>query len=375
MRITPIQNYYGRNFRYGNYADNIKNDRKNSVPSFAQAVEKGSELLPIYYYNNVLYPNENRVYSSRNKDMLERPANFLVNQYENVPCPACGKLMLTRGQFDEFREKIDNSSSDEYIDIISEYKPYMRPVELSVLEEIKDLSERENIKDVRSLIVLLRNTKLPQLQKIQKMKLKKMKRLAKTLPEEEKKTLLGKLAKLDVYIKKTNQEAPFRRKIMIDRISKIKIANKHKYKKLQDIAKSFPTSSDTNSAWIVKYSGNNKQGEPWSSHDIALRFLEFSVPNTDHIISRDEEPHHDDILNYMPMHTACNCQKSNKSFIRWFFENKDERTEYLDAYFKRVEELISTGELTDERYKDYVANATKLVSTLTKGQYKYCPEK
>ncbi len=351
---------------------NYNNLKKTKfVPSFCGEQTIKNEISPIYYYNNILYPLEERIYSSKNPIMLERPGDFLINKFENVPCPACGQLMLTRNQFDEFKLLIDNAEPDSYISILEKYKSYMRPIELSVFEEIKSLSQEMKTNDIRSLIVVLRNTKLKQLQKIQRQKLKKMIAIAKNLPKEERKVLLSKLKKLESYIKKNNQEAPFRRKIMIDRISKLKIANKHKYIKMQNIAKSFPSSSDTNSAWIVKYSGNNKNGEPWSSHDIALRMLEFSVPNTDHILARDKEAHHDDITNYMPMHSGCNSQKANKSFLHWFNEDRKHREASLNAYFSKVDELISSGQITDERYKHYVADATQFIFELSCGQYKY----
>ncbi len=367
MYINSI-NLFNQKINKTNY-NNIK--KIKFVPSFCGEQTIKNEISPIYYYNNILYPLEERIYSSRNQAMLERPGDFLINKFENVPCPACGRIMLTRNQFDEFKQLIDNAEPDSYINILEKYKNYMRPIELSVFEEISELSQETGIKDIRKLIEILRQTKLPQLQKIQKQKLKKMKAIAKNLPNTEKKVLSSKLVKLETFIQKKNQEAPFRRKIMIDRISKIKISNKHKYEKLQNIAKSFPTSSDTNSAWIVKYSGKNKQGEPWSSHDIAIRMLEFSVPNTDHILARDKEAHHDDIINYMPMHSGCNSQKSNKSFLHWYNEDRQLRENNLNAYFDKVDELISSGRITDDRYKHYVADATEFISELSYGQYKY----
>ena len=167
-----------------------------------------------------------------------------------------------------------------------------------------------------------------------------------------------------------NTTAPFRRKIIIDRISKIKIRNPKKYEKLQQIAKNFPTSSDMNSAWIVKYSGKNKQNVDWESYDIALRFLYSSVANTDHIIAYDIENNHDDISNYLSMHSACNSQKGNKPFLQWLNEDKKNRIKYLQDYFESVSEIISSKKIKKKKYKDYVANATQTIFEASKGQVK-----
>ena len=211
---------------------------------------------------------------------------------------------------------------------------------------------------------------MPILQDAQMRQIKKMRTLAKTLPEDEKKVLLNKLDDLQKIIKKNNSTAPFRRKIMIDRISKVKIRNPKKYEKLQRIAKNFPTSSDMNSAWIVKYSGKNKQNENWASYDIALRFLSSSVANTDHIIAYDIENNHDDISNYIAMHSACNSQKSNKPFLQWLNEDKQNRINYLQDYFRTVGEIISTKKIKKKKYKNYVAYATQTIFEASKGQVK-----
>ena len=276
--------------------------------------------------------------------------------------------MLPKAKFEEFTQKIDSSDSSEYIDILWGYKDYMRPVEYSVLKEITNLSQATGEQDIRKLLVQLRNTKLPALQKVQLKKAKKMEALAKSLPKEEQAVLLSKVTQLKRSIRQVKSESPFRRKRLIDIINDIKIGNIYKREKLRNIAKSFPTSADMNSAWIVKYSGKNKYGEAWASHDIAIRMLEFSVPNTDHILARAIELNHDDINNYMSMHKSCNGQKADKPFLEWYYEDKTAHKKGLTNYFTKVNELVKSGEITDFRYANYVANATQLIRSLTDGK-------
>ncbi len=311
---------------------------------------------------------DDRVYTSSNPELIEVPSKFKVNAFDNVPCPACGKKLLPADKYNEFLNKLDETENENYLSLLDEYKDYMRPVEYSVFEELTALSKDLGIKDIQTLLCQLRNTKLPLLEHVQLKKIKEIEYIAKKLPEEESRALLSKVVEFKKIIKKNNAESPFRRKVLIDKISRVHISNQDKYNKVLELVKSFPTSSDMNSAWIVKYSGKDKNGQDWKSKDIARRMLEFSVPNTDHILARDIELNHDDISNYMAMHTSCNGQKANKPLMQWIHENKTERIKNLSAYFAKVDELISSKQIDDPRYKDYVENATKLISDISKGK-------
>lgn len=364
MKITSVQNLnlcYTKN-RITNNPVNVY------LPKTVDSSKKYNELSNTFYYPLSFGKKikENRVYSSKKPELFEEPTNFQICKHDNIPCPACGKLMLTREKFDKFIEELEETNTENYIDLLEKYKNYMRPIEQSVYEEIKLLSNENGVNDLRKLIVILRNSKLPQLQSIQMKKVKQMRSIAKNLPEKEKAELMEKLSKLTTQIKKKNYEAPFRRKKMIEEISNVKIANPFKYIKLQNIAKSFPASIDDNSAWIVKYSGVGKQGVPWTSKDIARRMLESSVQNVDHIIPYSVERNNDDLTNYMAMHCGCNGHKSNKSLIQWYNEDKVLRRKSMEAYFEKVDEIISHGGIEDKRYDDYVANATDTIRKIFK---------
>ena len=191
--------------------------------------------------------------------------------------------------------------------------------------------------------------------------------LSKTLPPDERTVLQGKIKKLRHHIRKTNAEAPVRRKILIDRISKIKIRNPQQYKKLQNIAKNFPTSYEINSAWIVKYSGKHGQNEDWTSLEIAQRFLASSVASTDHILAYSIENNHDDISNYIAMHNACNSRKGDKTFLQWIHEDKKNRINFLNNYFKKVDNLLES-EINERKYKSYVQLVKDTILKTTNGK-------
>ena len=341
-----------------------------------------NDITKVFELSNIYYPiisfsaeDKNRTYSTKLKKLAEVPSNFKVCRHSGIPCPACGQKMLSRSAFEKITKELQKVPQDKYLEYLGNYTDYMRPVELSVYNELIELSEKPNTsKDIRTLLVQLRDTKLPVLQEAQMKQINKMKALAKTLPEDEKKVLTSKVNSLKNEIRRTNPQAPFRRKFMIDRISKIQIRNPKKYEKLQRIASNFPTSTDMNSAWIVKYSGKNKMHLDWDSYSIALRFLYSSVANTDHIVAYSLERNNDDITNYMSMHNACNSQKANKTFLHWLHEDKDNRIKYMQDYFNAVNELITGKKITTKKYKKYVAYATNTIYEASKGQVDIRPK-
>ena len=361
MKISPIIAYKN------NYKMAQKPAFKQNVPLLLEKNPVKNEKSNNIVYYTIPSPDE-RIYTSMYKDLIDVPSKFKISEFDNVPCPSCGKTLLPKEKFSEFYERIETADKEEYLGILEEYREYMRPVEESVFDEIKVLSHTYHTNDLRTLLVNLRDTKLPALQKVQLKKAKQMKTIAKNLPEDERIALLRKINQLEKEIRQEKSTSPFRRKRLIDEIRDVKVSHIPKYNKLQEIARSFPTSSDMNSAWIVKYSGKNKYHEDWDSRDIALRLLCFSVPNTDHILARDIEENHDDLTNYMSMHKSCNEQKSNKSFLEWYYEDKHLHQASLKAYFDKADEIISDGKIEDKRYDNYVANATQLIYQLSQGK-------
>lgn len=333
------------------------------------------QLTNIYYQPINFTAKDKRTFQSDKPKLKEHSGDFQVCRFSDIHCPACGKKMMNRNKFEKFCDDLAAVPQDKYLEFLGEYEPYMRPVESSVYKELLIESKKEGTTDIRELLVSLRDHKLPVLQEAQMKLVNKMTSLARTLPDDEQKALMSKINQLKAEIRRKNASAPFRRKIMIDRISKVKIKNPRKYEKLQRIAKNFPTSSDMNSAWIVKYSGKNKYNEDWDSYSIATRFLQSSVANTDHILAYDIDNTHDDISNYMAMHNACNGQKGNKPFLQWLNEDKDNRIKYMQQYFDDCDELISTKRLRKKKYRNYVAYATQTVFEVSKGQVKIEPTK
>ncbi len=363
MKINPVINSIG--FYKNSYVKPQVVQNPISNPQTAQI----KELSNVFYYPLSFTGTERKVSTSRH-NLKEYSGDFLVSKFNDVPCPACGQKMMNKTLFHKIKNDLSELPPEEQLDYMGQYTDYMRPVEKSVYYELLRMADFSGEKDIRSLVCKLRDAKLPQLQEIQKRQVQKIKALANSLPSEEKELLLKKAKGIQSHIYKNNEEAPFRRKIMLEDISKINLSNPHKTKKLQQLASEFPVSSDMNSAWIVKYSGKNKHGEAWSSDEIASRLVSTSVANTDHILAYDIENNHDDISNYMSMHSGCNSKKGNKPFLQWLCEDKENRIKYMQSYFEHVDKLIKDKKIRKKKYRNYVAYATETIFEVSKGQVK-----
>ncbi len=374
---------YIQNISYLPKVNNVNKERslKNNNSTTARSVN--TYITDMKAYNAFYYPvnftsSKERTFSSDNRKLKEKTGDFQVLRFNNIPCPACGKKMANWNLYEQLERELSELEPEQYLECLGKYTEYMRPVEESVYNELVELSKIPgNSKDIRTLLEQMRDKKLPILQEAQMRVIKKMRSLARTLPNKqngetksEREILENQISNLVQLIRKTNAEAPFRRKIALEKIKNVQIKNPYKYEKLQNIAKTFPTSSDMNSAWIVKYSGKNKYNEDWKSYDIALRFLSSSVANTDHIVAYKIENNHDDISNYMAMHNACNSQKGCKYFIDWLNEDRENRIRYMQEYFDAVDGIIKRRKIKKKKYRHYVEYATETIARETDGQVK-----
>ena len=183
MRISPLQTNKDINNKFS----------FNSVQKPKQNFNcKTINNLSNYYYLPLSFSG-NRTYSSDKNELFEVPSHFLIGKCGDVPCPACGRKMLNQNQFLQFKEELNAVDESEYINVLEKWQDYMMPVELQAFEDIKQTikkhTDMRKPNDLRTALVILRHSKLTQLQAIQMRRVKKMRSLAKSLPEEEKAVL------------------------------------------------------------------------------------------------------------------------------------------------------------------------------------------
>lgn len=301
----------------------------------------------------------------------EKSSNFKICNIDGLTCPSCGIPMLPRPIFDEvFKSDLDSVPEEEYINVLKEYEPYMTQVEANVFDKIQKEAKKHPGSSLSELLIELRDEELPKLESIQFKKLEYMNNIATSVPKIQRDELYRALTNAEEKIKNRSPKHPFRRKQFVETIQKLKIHNRNTKDMLVKVAESFPSSNEAECAWIVKYSGIDKKHNKRSNREIAERFLINAKTNTDHMKAQDLGGK-DSIYNYMAMHSGCNSDKTNKTFMEWFNENPEERFVFIQQYFNEVQEAIEKGEIDDERYIDYTQRAIETIRKLSGGKLNF----
>ncbi len=305
----------------------------------------------------------------------EKPNNFKVCTIDKLTCPSCGHFMLPRQIFEEtFKKELDSVPESEYINVLKKYKAYMTQVEANVFEQICKQAKRNPDLGLSELLIELRDEELPKLESIQFAKLEYMKAIGTSIPKNQRYNLYQTIGNAETKIQQRTIKHPFRRKQFIEDIKKLKIHNPKTKEQLIKIAESFPSSNEAECAWIVKYSGKDKKHKQRKDREIAERFLKNATVNTDHMLARDLNGK-DSIYNYMAMHSGCNSDKTNKTFMEWFNEKPAERMAYIQEYLNDVQSAIENNEIDDERYDDYTSKIIETIRKLSNGKLNFVNDK
>lgn len=295
-------------------------------------------------------------------------SNFKISKVEDLPCPSCGNIMMPKAQVSRFRSAVLTKVPEQScVKFLLKYEKYMAPVEHEVFREIKSLSKKYPEKLLNELVSELREVKIGQLENVQLKKISVMKEMAKTLNKREKEDVDSLLDFSASIITSRSNVNPFRRKRFLTNIEELNLSDDKVKKQLVRVANSFPSSHEAESAWIVKYSGTDKNGEKWSSKAITERFLSGSSTNTDHMLAQDLDGQNL-ISNYLSMHSACNTAKTNKTFMEWFNEAPEERAKNIKTYLRAVQNKIDSGAITESRYQNYPSEAVETIKKLSNGE-------
>lgn len=360
----PFMPYFGRKKKDKNAPltkKQLRNQqRKEAKKEYLQAKTPAPELKK-------RLTREQRLAAWVNRPDYCATTNFEVGKIDKLTCPACGGEMMPKWKFLEFSEKLAHSKESQYIDILKDYEEYMMPTERKVFEQIKKLDEQNPEGSLKYHLLTLRKDKLPELEEVQINKLNSIKQLANKLSKYDKQRVIDVVnaGENKIY---AHGKKPFKRKTFIESLDKLYIQNDLIKKQMMNIANTLPTSSELEGAWIAKYSAQTR-----SPKEIAERFLNLSVGNTDHVIASDNDGGFC-IPNYIGMHTGCNSDKTNKSFLNWFNEDPQGRQEFIQKHLDEVQNKIEDGTISDPAYKDYIQQVTQTIYDDTKGQLDFRPK-
>lgn len=367
MKIGSVQLINSNKFQFLNNFETLKQDNISAENKTITVSLWNTENKFKYSY----IPNFSKVSNpSELPPDHEKPGNFKVRNINGLICPGCGRPMLSAELYEELKQNLNCASEEEYVAILSGYIPYMREVEANVMEEVLDLSSEEPDLTLQELVTELKFKKLPELEGSQLKILNDMAEYSNRMPRNERPDLRDAITAAKVKIELREIKHPFTKQSFVEAIKNLKIhQDKMNHKQiLIKMAESLPSSNESECAWIVKYSGLNKEGKQRSSKEIADRILQSISTNTDHMQAQD--PHiggKDRISNYLAMHNGCNGEKGNKKFMEWFNEKPSDREIYIQQYLEGAQNAIDAGEIDDPRYQNYAQDAAETIERLSDG--------
>ena len=128
-------------------------------------------------------------------------------------------------------------------------------------------------------------------------------------------------------------------------------------------------------AWYVKYGGLDGKKQPYSSRTIAEKLVSPTYTNTDHV-----HPWNlgglDATSNFWLMHARCNIIKTDKPFVEWLNEDRENRTEYIKEYLETTQKAIdeSKDPKMHPKYDLYAAKIAKTIYYETNGEVDFTEE-
>lgn len=279
----------------------------------------------------------------------------LVRSFGHVSCPCCGTKMLTNNDMDKIKKDLGREdSAQHYVNTLKPYEEFMHKPEKGTFNKF-EAWEKENPKSTfKAFMEENRVSSIKACKESQLNTFAQINEVAKTVTPE----IGEKFAQLtENYAKmptETEEAMKNIRKSMIADIkdSKSKIEDEEKYKQLQKLADSLPTSKNSADAFIVKYAGQ-------PSSKVGARLLKLSVGTIEHV-KPQANGGRDRVENYLLECGECNHTRGDVSLHDWV-EAHPEMKENTQKYMDEVIEKINNGELSPEldNYPNAVKGALK----------------
>ncbi len=204
--------------------------------------------------------------------------------------------------FLKYKDTIIKSSTKVYtkklIDYLSRYQDSMHNIEKSVFLKVKELNKFYPEDSMRELILKMRPENLKVLQQDQLKVFDRIESLSNALSPASKARIMQLISEeKNMAFRETNDTDPFKRKkflkILTEVTAKFPKSDRKVAKAIVDSASFIPKSGDSESAFIVKYSGYaEKKNDPnktkvlRTSEEIAIRFISSSFATFEHIFPK-----------------------------------------------------------------------------------------
>jgi len=287
-----------------------------------------------------------------------------------VVCPDCGRPIMTKPIFSEIKNELAHANESTYLDVVESHKEFLFPQEQNIFEFLKEQKELYPRKSIAKIVRSERQKRIGQLEKQQFQVLDLIGRYSEKLPETEKSAVSKLLFEAGENIFERDYDFDRQRKHFIETISEIDIKDDSVKADLYKMASKLPDAKDNESAWFVKYGGiDKKTGEYRSSEEIVSKLLAPAYTNTDHVHPWNRGGL-DTVSNFWLMHARCNIIKTDKPFVEWLDEDRENRIEYIKQYLSEAQNAIdeSNDPKMHPKYDLYSAKLAKNIYYETNGE-------
>ena len=280
-----------------------------------------------------------------------------------VICPDCGRPIMTKPIFAQIKSELDQVDESQYLKVIEGHKEILLPQELDIIDVIKQRKSEHPEMSLQEIVAHEREERFTKLEREQYKVMDKIDAVAEVLPYSDRSKITG-LIKMssDLIFRRENTYA-FQRSKFIELVEQLKISDPKAKQAIRDLAEELPSSMANEDAWFVKYGGlNQKKKVPYSSREIAEKIVAPSYTNTDHVHPWNRGGF-DAVSNFWLMHARCNIIKTDKPFMEWLNEDKENRIEYIGQHLRDVQAAIDASD-DPKMHPKYDLYAAKLAKTI-----------
>lgn len=286
-----------------------------------------------------------------------------------VICPDCGKPIMTKPIFAGIKTELDAADDKTYCDVIENHSEFLYPQERKILTHIEKVMKKNPEMTIRDVVVAERENRLDKLEDEQIRVLDKISEMAEVLPYEDRSRIDGLIKTSSMVIFERQNNYAFQRGKFLELAEGMKLQTEGAKEELLQIASNLPCSMNNEDAWYVKYGGVDSKKKPYTSRVISEKLVSPTYTNTDHIHPWNLGGY-DATSNFWLMHARCNIIKTDKPFVEWLNEDRDNRVKYIKEYLVSTQEAIdnSNDPKMHPKYDLYAAKIAKTIWYETNGE-------
>lgn len=311
------------------------------------------------------------------KKEADTQSDFRLSQLAMpVACPDCGAPVMTKPVFTEIKKEIANANEDTYLSVLNNHTEYMYPQEIKILGLIEKKKAANPDKTITDIVKDERKKRLSKLEAKQFKTLDKISKYAdENLDNKTKQKVQGFIEESSdvIFARRTN--CAFQRKTFLEKFAELDVKDEKAKEAMLKIGAGLPSSLSSEDAWFVKYGAPAKDNRKRTSQEICEKLVAPTYTNTDHIHPWNLGGY-DSVSNFWLMHARCNIIKSDKPFVEWLNEDKENRTRYIKEYLITTQEAIDNSKdaKMHPKYDNYAAKVAHTIYHETNGEIDFTKE-